>query len=244
MNTPRLYGDLSWVWPLLSPAEDYPEEAAVIRSHFVQAGVPDGARLLHLGCGGGSLDHHLKQHFKVTGLDCSAAMLARAAEVNPEVEYIVGDMRDAALGRTFDAVLLHDAQSYLTKAEEFADVYATAARHLKAGGVFVSAPEALREHFVQDRVTSSTSQAQGGAHVTTIELHHDADPTDHVFETTYMFVIRREGHQRVEVDVHQKGLWDLDEIVAPMAEAGFVATVSRPEVSSAPPRVLITAVKP
>lgn len=245
MDTPRLYGDLSWVWPLLSPAEDYPEEASVLAAHFADAGVPDRARLLHLGCGGGSLDFHLKQRFEVTGLDRSEAMLERAAEVNPEVEYVVGDMRDCDLGRTFDAVLLHDAQAYLTEPEELVGVYRSAARHLEPGGVFLSAPEELRERFVQDSVTSSTSSRDGRAHVTTIELDHDADPTDHVFETTFLFVIRRGGHQRVEVDVHRMGLWDLEEVVSPLADVGFSATVSRPTLSSMPDGdwVLITAVK-
>ncbi len=245
MDTPRLYGDLSWVWPLLSPAEDYPEEAGIIAKHFADAGVADGARLLHLGCGGGSLDFHLKQRYQVTGLDRSAAMLERATEINPEVEYIVGDMRDCDLQRRFDAVLLHDAQAYLTEPDELRGVYSTAARHLESGGVFVSTPEELRERFVQDRVSSSTSHADGRARVTTIELHHDADPTDRVFETTFMFVIRRDGHQRVEVDVHRMGLWDLDEVVAPLADVGFSATVSRPRLSSMPDAdwVLVTGVK-
>lgn len=234
MNTPRLYDDLSWVWPLLSPPEDYPEEAALIAQHLLDAGVREGGSVLHLGCGGGSLDFHLKQRFAITGIDRSQAMLDRATELNPNVEYSVADMLDCDLGRTFDGVLLHDAQAYLTNLEQLRGVYATAARHLGHGGVFVSAPEELRERFVQDRVESSTSRTDGNTSVTTIELHHDADPTDRTFETTFMFVIRREGHQRVEVDVHRLGLWELDEVVAPLADAGFAVEVSRPALSSMP----------
>ena len=245
MDTPRLYGDLAWVWPLLSPPEDYPDEAAIIGAHFRDAGVAEGATLLHLGCGGGSLDHHLKRRFAVTGVDQSPAMLERAAALNPEVSYVTGDMLDCDLGRTFDAVLLHDAQAYLVEPDELRRVYETAARHLRPGGVFVSAPEELRERFVQDRVSSSTSRADASASVTTIELHHDADPSDRVFETTFLFVIRRDGHQRVEVDVHRMGLWELDEVLAPMADAGFDAVVSRPRLLSVPGGewVLVTAVK-
>ena len=170
MDTPRLYGDLSWVWPLLSPHSAYPEEAALLTGCFREHGVPPGGTLLHLGCGGGSLDYHLAQGFSVTGVDRSRAMLDRAAALNPGVEYIVGDMREVALSRTFDGVLLYDAHAYLTAPDELAAVYATEARHLRPGGVFVSTPEELRERFVQHGVQSTTSHApDGSAIVTTIE---------------------------------------------------------------------------
>jgi len=245
MDTPRLYGDLSWVWPLLSPPDAYPEEAGAIASCFANAGVPDGGTLLHLGCGGGSLDFHLQHRFRVTGVDRSPAMLERAAELNPEVEYVVGDMRESDLGRTFDAVLLHDAQAYLTELEELEGVYKTAARHLKTGGVFVSVPQELRERFVQNGVTSSTSNDGGDPMVTTIELAHDADPSDRAFETTFIFVIRRGGHQRVEVDVHRMGLWALDEVLERLQHVGFDPEVSRPTLAATPerPYVVVTARK-
>lgn len=245
MDTPRLYGDLSWVWPLLSPPDAYPEEAGVIASSFEKAGVGKGGTLLHLGCGGGSLDFHLQQRFTVTGVDRSPSMLERAGELNPEVEYVVGDMRDCDLSRTFDAVLLHDAQAYLTELEELEGVYRTAARHLKPGGVFVSVPQELRERFVQNGVSSSTSNDGGNPMVTTIELAHDADPDDRVFETTFIFVIRREGHQRVEVDVHRMGLWALDEVLERLEHVGFAPEVSRPTLAAMPDRpvVVVTARK-
>ena len=242
MDAPRLYGDLAWVWPLLSPPSDYPEEAEAIAGKLIAAGVPEGGRLLHLGCGGGSLDFCLKARFAVTGVDRSRAMLDAAAAINPEVEYVLDDMRECDLQRRFDAVLLHDAQAYLTEREEMRRVLATASRHLGAGGVLISAPEQLRESFRQHHAGSSTGEApDGSAIVTTIALDYDADPGDRVFETTYIFVIRRGRHMRVEVDVHRKGMWDLPELLAIASEAGFIPEVDRP--LSQRSRVLITARK-
>lgn len=70
------------------------------RKRFRRHGVRDGARVLHLGSGGGSIDHHLKQNYRVTGVDIAPAMIAYAARLNPEGEYIQGDIRDVRLGQT------------------------------------------------------------------------------------------------------------------------------------------------
>src|SRR5690606_16940081 len=110
-------------------------------------GVGAGARVLHLGCGGGSLDFQLKRHYRVTGLDLSPAMLEIAKALNPEVSYHAGDMRVHRLGETFDAVIVHDAISYMTSTAELGEVYGTAAAHLRPGGVLIALPEELRERL-------------------------------------------------------------------------------------------------
>ena len=54
MTEARLYGDLAWVWPFLSPPEEYDEEAATYIAQFRRYGVQDGGRILHLGSGAGA----------------------------------------------------------------------------------------------------------------------------------------------------------------------------------------------
>ncbi|MGH7443702.1 MAG: class I SAM-dependent methyltransferase, partial [Longimicrobiales bacterium] len=105
-GVPRLYSDLAWLWPLVSPPESYPEEVATFVTRFRRHGVADGARVLHLGSGGGSIDFHLKQKYDVTGIDLSDVMVKHACRLNPEVEYHVGDIRTHRLDALFDAVLV------------------------------------------------------------------------------------------------------------------------------------------
>lgn len=57
--------------------------------------------LLNIGCGGGKNVLNLKKHFRVTGLDLSPTMIAQARILNPDCEFIEGDMRSFAIGRTF-----------------------------------------------------------------------------------------------------------------------------------------------
>jgi SAM-dependent methyltransferase len=220
MAQPRLYGDLAWVWPFVSPPEEYDEEAAELRATFARHGVGDGARVLHLGCGGGSIDWHLKQHYRVTGVDLSAGMLAHARRVNPEVEYQQGDMRDVRLGRTFDAVLVHDAIAYMLTGADLRAAYRTAAAHLAPGGVLLATPEQVQERFQQHR-TEAYTRSDGARTVTVTIVDSDPDPTDNTCKETFCFLIREGDRLTVEVDEHDAGIYPLAEFAAAIEEAGF-----------------------
>jgi SAM-dependent methyltransferase len=243
MDPHRFYDDLAWLWPLVSPAEDYAEEAATFRARFARHGVVDGGNILHLGCGGGSLDFQLKQHYRVTGIDLSEAMLAQARRINPDVAYHVGDMRTARLGRMFDAVLVHDAIAYMTSRAELDSVYATAAAHLRPGGVLIALPEEIRERAAPPPAIDR--YADGERAVWMAEISHDTDPADNVCEQIYVFVIRDADGVRAEVDRHVTGVFELQDFVDAIEAAGFAAVVEPWELSWPPDEVplpLITAV--
>jgi len=245
MTAPRLYSDLASLWRLFSPPEEYAEEVATFRARFRRHGVPDGGTLLHLGSGGGSVDYHLKQSYRVTGVDISTAMLAQARQLNPEVEYVQGDIRNVRLNRTFDAVLVHDAISYMTSVDELEAVYRTAAAHLQVGGVMVALPEELKERLPHLEATAETRVA-GSTVLTVMQTYHDADPRDHSFETVYVFLVRDDDELRVELDRHVNGAFDLEEFLEAMRTAGFSASAERWELSEwgdGPELPLITAVR-
>lgn len=246
-QAPRLYADLAWVWPFVSPPDDYPEEVETFRARFVRHGVPDGAPVLHLGCGGGSIDWHLKRHYRVTGVDVSPGMLAHARGLNPEVEYVEGDIRDVRLDRTFGAILLHDAVAYMTTPADLRAAYATAAAHLAPGGVLVTLPEELRSRFRQHHVQEET-HTRGDRSVTTIQVDYDPDPTDSWFETTFVFLIREAGKPLVvETDTHVVGVYDLEEVLAALREVGFEPRAEPwelpPDFHDGADLTLITAIK-
>jgi ubiquinone/menaquinone biosynthesis C-methylase UbiE len=90
---PRLYRDLADWYPLLTPVDDYAEEAAFYR-HLFEAHCRWPPRtLLDLGCGSGHNIAHLKASFTCTLLDLSPAMLELSRRLNPESEHVQGDMR-------------------------------------------------------------------------------------------------------------------------------------------------------
>jgi hypothetical protein len=64
----RLYSDLAVWWPLISPPEDYAEEAAFCATVLASADIPVG-EVLELGSGGGHNAFHLKGQFAMTLVD-------------------------------------------------------------------------------------------------------------------------------------------------------------------------------
>jgi hypothetical protein len=65
------YGDLAPWWPLISPVEDYQDEALYFRSLFGEhkRGLPQRS-LLELGSGGGHIASYFAADFELTLVDC------------------------------------------------------------------------------------------------------------------------------------------------------------------------------
>ncbi len=226
----RLYGDLAWIWPLVSPPQDYVEEA----EHLCQA-IGRYARLpvrslLDLGCGGGHNDATLKRHFSVTGVDISPSMLSLAKSLNPEIPYLQGDMRSLRLEQRFDAVLIADSIDYMCSEEDLLAAFTTAFFHLKVGGVFVTYAEHTRETFQQNRTTVSTHRA-GDREITFIENLYDPDLSDTTYEMTFLYLIRQAGALEIETDLHMGGLFPRQSWLLRLLEAGFEVEVKPGELA-------------
>jgi len=71
------------------------------------ARLPSGARILELGCGGGTREtRELASRFALTGIDLSARQLERARERVPEARFLHGDFTAAEFDPcSFDAVV-------------------------------------------------------------------------------------------------------------------------------------------
>lgn len=224
-GTFRLYSDLSWLWPLWGDATEeyarYCEHVTrLVRSHARRP----AATLLDIGCGGGKNLLNLGRHFRVTGLDLSPAMAAQARALNPGCEVVEGDMRTFALGRTFDAVLMDDAISFMDDRDDFAAAFRNAWAHLAPGGVMVATADVTRETFVQNRTTATPAAPRAkppGVDVVFVENAYDPDPADERYEATMLYLIREEGALRIEVDRFSLGLFPLDTWRGVFADIGF-----------------------
>ena len=95
----RLYGDLASLWPLMSPPEEYRDEARYWRRALRERLGAGRLRILDLGAGGGHNLHHLAHEFDATAVDLSEGMLAHSRRLNPGVAHHVGDMRTVRFER-------------------------------------------------------------------------------------------------------------------------------------------------
>ena len=219
MSELRMYSDLARWWPLLSPPSHYVEEAVFFWAILKRAR-PRPRSLLELGCGGGSLAANLKRHLALTLVDRSPQMLEVCRATNPECEMAQGDMRDVRLGRSFDAVLVHDAIMYAATEPDLRATIATAALHCRPGGTVVLAPDYTRETFVPS--TDHGGEEGGGRALRYLEWTWDPDPTDTSFEAAYSFVLREaDGTTHFEGDRHHEGLFPLATWLALMRAEGL-----------------------
>ena len=217
---PRLYRDLAYLWPLMSPPADYAEEAA----HWLRElhrRLPHGRRsVLELGCGGGHFLSHVAAEYDANGVDLSPAMLDISRNLNPAVIHQLGDMRTVRLGKTFDAVLIHDAIDYMLTEADLLAAFATAKDHLRPGGLLIVAPDHYADTFAPPTLRHETN-ADGDAELTWVEFSTDADPNDTVIETAYVFFLKRGGALRVEVDRHTTGLFPIATWERLLRQSGF-----------------------
>ncbi|MCS5668161.1 MAG: class I SAM-dependent methyltransferase [Dehalococcoidia bacterium] len=211
---------MAYLWPIISPPEEYGSEARYFRDVILEELGPGRHRLLELGVGGGHNLSHLTVDFDCTAVDLSPDMLALSERLNPGVPHREGDMRSIRLEEIFDAVLIHDASSYILFEEDLKDTFTTAAVHLRPGGVFMVAPDWVQETF-PDGWVYDWDRRQGNIEVNIQEVMLDPDTTDTQVESTYTYTIRKDAETTIEVDTHITGLFPVSTWSGLMGQAGF-----------------------
>jgi len=240
----RFYGDLAAWWPLISPPEEYTEEAAFAASVLGSAAIPV-REVLELGSGGGHNAVHLKERFAMTLVDLSDEMLAVSRRLNPECEHHRGDMRSVRLGRSFDAVFVHDAVDYMTTEADLRRAVETAFVHCRPGGLALFVPDRTAESF-EAGADHGGSDAADGRGVRFLDWVWDPDPGDTWILTEYAFLLRdADGSVRVVHETHRTGLFGRDVWLRLLAGAGFEPEAVTEETSEdRAPRELFVGHRP
>lgn len=217
----KLYGDLATWWPLLSPPEEYADEATFFLHVLTQAGLPPDPSLLELGCGGGSNALYLKQHFAhVTLTDLSPEMLALSRSLNPECAHVIGDMRTLRMDRVFDVVFIHDAIEYMTTLDDLRQALETAFVHCKPGGYALFVPDHVRETFQPS--TSHGGNDGAGRALRYLEWVYDPDENDTECVMEFVYLLHEDNHpSRVEHEQHICGLFPRAEWLRLLRDLGF-----------------------
>ena len=244
MTGERFYGDLAPWWPLISPPEEYVDEAAQAARILASAAIPV-RDVLELGSGGGHNAVHLKQRFELTLVDLSAAMLEVSRTLNPECEHIEGDMRSVRLDRTFDAVFVHDAVDYMTSKDDLRRAMQTAFAHCRPGGLALFVPDHTAETYAPGTDHGGTDDAHGCG-VRYLEWSWDPDPTDSWVMTVYTFVLHH-GDGTIETvhETHRHGVFPTQTWLGFLAEVGFVPDALAEETSGdRPPRTFFVGRRP
>ena len=218
----KLYHELASWWPLMSPPDEFEEEARLFLQVILK--YKEGIRsALELGCGGGNNAFHLKKHFQMTLTDISADMVEVSKNLNPECDHVIGDMREIDLGKTFDLVFIHDAISYMTSRDELQRTFQTAAHHLNRNGLIFIVPDAFKETF--EPYTSCGGQSDERRSFRYLEWVRDEDPGDELVEAEYVYLFKdRDTPAMTQHDSAVYGLFSKDTWQTLLEDLGFKVT--------------------
>jgi trans-aconitate methyltransferase len=230
--THKLYTDLSSWYRLVDPPEDHLEEAGIYAAALLRGVTGAADTLLELGAGAGHNGFYMKQRFRCTLTDISPAMQALSRDLNPDCEHLAGDMRTLRVGRTFDAVFVHDAIVYMTTEDDLTAVARTAFVHTRPGGAALFAPDYLRETF-RDAAQLMSADA-GSRSLRGVEWVWDPDPEDTTYRAEYALLLRDGDEIQSVHDCHVEGLFTHATWIAILTGAGFQVetTDGPPEAAS------------
>jgi SAM-dependent methyltransferase len=156
----------------------------------------------------------------MTLVDLSPNMLAVSQLINPELEHLQGDLRTVRLGRSFDAVFIHDAILYMTTELELRQAIETAYAHCKPGGIALFVPDCVAETFTP--ATDHGGHDYGDRSMRYLEWTWDPDPVDNTYIVDFAYLLREtDGEVHCEYDRHTFGLFKRADWLRNIQGAGF-----------------------
>jgi SAM-dependent methyltransferase len=99
----------------------------------------DHPSILEIGCGNGRIASRLgAQGFRVSGIDCSRAMIEEARKISDQVEWIEADVRNFNLGKKFQLITFpFDGLQHLLSIKDIESGLDCIGNHLDKNGRFV-----------------------------------------------------------------------------------------------------------
>lgn len=201
----KLYHDLVAWYDLLDPVADHEDEGDWFTQAFTRVLAPGPWTLLELGAGAGNNAMFMKRRFACTLTDLSPAMSALSRAQNPECEHLLGDMRELRLGRSFDAVLVHDAVTYMIDEAQLEAAARTAFVHTRPGGAAIFAPDCYRETFRDEAET--LAEDRGARSLRGLMWTWDPDPDDCTYTVDFALLLRDGDTMIAAHDRHLEGLF-------------------------------------
>ena len=184
------YNELAWTEDFLANPADYEEEVNEYIKIIKKTEKIPVKTILHLGSGAGGYDIHFKKHFKIKGVDISVGMLEKARNINPEIEYIEGDMRDIRLNSQIDCVIIPDSIDYMATIDDFKKAIETASIHLKPGGVLLIVGK-TKETFQNNNFAYSGQKDD--TYITLFENNYLNPYKPDTYQITLVYLIRKKG---------------------------------------------------
>lgn len=213
----QIYGDFGRYYDFLG-WNRFSHICAERLKHFVKLRGNGSETVLDLACGTGELEHRLKKsRLKFTGVDISRQMLAQARPKRPDVRFVLGDMTNTRLNRSFDIVVCYfDSVNHLGGITALRKMFKTAKIHLKPGGFFLFdmlTPEGLEKW-------DSVDIRRGSDYYVSINGHFDPDKVKASVTIEGFVMAKGKTYQRFNQKITERS-YSLDKVAESLTIAGF-----------------------
>lgn len=218
-----MYSESAALYDLLyTPIKDYSAEAGQVAG-LLRRARPRCRTLLDIACGTAEHARLLREvhGFEVDGVDLDPAFVAIARAKCPHGRFDVADMADFHLGRAYDVVVsLFGSIGYVVTLPRLREALACLRDHLVPGGVAVVEPFLTPDAFHPGTAGAHTVES-GELRITrTHRSERDGARCRLYFEYT----IEGPDGTRQPTEVHELGLFTVDEMLAAFSAAGLAVT--------------------
>ena len=202
--------------------KDYEQECHKIHS-FLQQEHPSAHILLDVACGTGEHARILKALFdyEVDGIDLDAGLIGIAKEKNSTGTFYQGDMVEFSMGKTYDVVMcLFSSIGYVKTLDRVTASLKMFSQHLKDGGIILIEPWFQPGALTPGKIFLNTAQDNN----LSVARMAYSQVNDRLSTLHFEYLIGIEGNITHEVEIHELGLFTVDEIMECFQDAGLTAT--------------------
>ena len=219
MKEQALYKELAKYYDLIYSFKDYKKEAARIRKLVSKYKRSEGRELLDVACGTGHHLSYLKEDFSCTGVDISKEILDVAKKNAKGVAFKEADMTTLDLGKEFDVITcLFSSIGYVKTYKNLRKTIRNFSKHLKKGGVVLIEPWHTKLTYIP---SSPHMETYDGKDIKIARLNvSELIGSLSVMDMHYLIAERAKGVKHF-VDRHELGLFEVDETLRIMKEAGL-----------------------
>jgi ubiquinone/menaquinone biosynthesis C-methylase UbiE len=214
-----MYGDFAGFYDLIYNFLDYEKTAKKIKKLIKKHKKVKGNKLLDVACGTGRHLSFLKNVFEWTGIDISNEMLDLAREKYNGIRFLQANMVNFDLNEKFDAIIcLFSSIGYVRTYENLKKTVHNFANHLKPGGVLIIEPWLTKSIAIDGLASMDTYSSENIkiARQSVSKIEGD------IIRFDMHYLVAKKGEDVTYFkDRHELGLFDTDQTVKIMQNAGF-----------------------
>lgn len=214
-----MYGDFAGFYDLIYNFLDYEKTAKKIKKLIKKHKKVKGNKLLDVACGTGRHLSFLKNVFECTGIDISNEMLDLAREKYNGIRFLQANMVNFDLNEKFDAIIcLFSSIGYVRTYENLKKTVHNFANHLKPGGVLIIEPWLTKSIAIDGLASMDTYSSENIkiARQSVSKIEGD------IIRFDMHYLVAKKGEDVTYFkDRHELGLFDTDQTVKIMQNAGF-----------------------